>query len=54
VALMLIRAVLANTVWHYDMEFAPGERGNDVHDLARNNLILKAGPLKCVFRRRDL
>ncbi|KAH8883039.1 cytochrome P450 [Thozetella sp. PMI_491] len=51
-ALCLIRHMLASTVWRYDFQFAPGETGKEIHEKARNQLILKAGPLHCVFSKR--
>jgi hypothetical protein len=53
IALRLIRLLLANTLWHYEFKFAPGEHGVDIHEKAVNQLILKAGPLYCVFEKRD-
>ncbi|KAH8898737.1 cytochrome P450 [Thozetella sp. PMI_491] len=51
-ALCLVRNVLASTVWHYDFAFAAGETGEDIHSKAINQLILKAGPLQCIFSKR--
>ena len=51
-AMMVLRLVLAYTVLYYRFEFAPGEDGTDIHSKARNNIILKAGPLKLVFEER--
>lgn len=52
-ALCLVRQVLASTVWYYDFNFAPGETGNDIHEKAVNQMILKAGPLSCTFSLRQ-
>ncbi|KAK1757195.1 Tryprostatin B 6-hydroxylase [Echria macrotheca] len=52
-AMMVLRLVLAYTVHHYRFELAPGEDGTAIYREAKNNLILKAGPLKLVFDRRE-
>jgi cytochrome P450 len=52
-AQIVLRLVVANTVSHYDFELAPGENGLAIHEKSSNNLILKAGPCMCVFRKRD-
>ncbi|KAK5991698.1 Cytochrome P450 monooxygenase orf5 [Cladobotryum mycophilum] len=52
-ALIVMRFALAYTVLNYDFEFAPGEDGTALHLQAANQLILKAGPLKCVFHKRE-
>lgn len=52
-AYAVILLVLANTVWHYDFTFAAGETGEDIHVKAKNQLILKAGPLWCNFTKRQ-
>ncbi|KAL7931819.1 cytochrome P450 [Trichoderma chlorosporum] len=51
-ALLVLRFVLAYTVWYYDFEFAPGEDGTAIHRDSINGLILKAGKLECVFTQR--
>ena len=51
-ALMLIRLLIANTLWSYDFEFAPGEDGNDIFRKARNQLVVKPGKLNVVFTKR--
>ncbi|KAH8812322.1 cytochrome P450 [Xylogone sp. PMI_703] len=51
--LLVLRLVLAYTVWNYDFEFAPGEDGTAIHRDAANQLILKAGKLECVFHPRQ-
>jgi cytochrome P450 len=51
-ALRFVRLVLASTLRAYDVEFAAGEDGRAVHDEAVNRLILKPGPLWCVFKTR--
>ncbi|GAB1318032.1 Cytochrome P450 E-class, group IV [Madurella fahalii] len=52
-AMMVLRLVLSYTVLRYRFEFAPGEDGTAIHKQAKDNLILKAGPLKLVFTKRD-
>ncbi|RFU25190.1 hypothetical protein B7463_g11145, partial [Scytalidium lignicola] len=52
-ALLVLRLVLAYTILNYDFEFAPGEDGTRIHKDAFNQLILKAGKLECVFKRRE-
>ena len=51
-ALMLIRLVIANTLWSYDFEFAPGENGTEIFKKARNQLVVKPGRLNVVFTKR--
>ncbi len=51
--MIVLRFVLAYTVWHYDFEFAPGEDGRKILTESRNNLVIKAGPLNCVFTKRE-
>lgn len=48
--MLLLRVVVANTVCNYDFEFAPGESGRDVFDKAKNQIIMKAGPLYLTFK----
>lgn len=48
--MLVLRVVIANTVWNYDLEFAPGETGCDVLDKARNQIIMKTGPLFLDFK----
>lgn len=50
--MMVLRLVLSYTVYHYQFEFAPGEDGTAIHREARNNIILKAGPLRLAFTKR--
>jgi len=47
-----MRLVIAYTVYHYKVEFAPGEDGTTIYTKARNNLILKPGPCMLVFKKR--
>lgn len=49
VALIVLRMVLAYTVWHYDFEFAPGEDGKAFIRDSQNCLVLKVGPCQCMF-----
>ncbi|KAM0261045.1 hypothetical protein ACHAQJ_002484 [Trichoderma viride] len=51
-AMIVMRFVLAYTVWYYDFQFAPGEDGTAIHRDSVNQLILKAGKLECVFSQR--
>ncbi|KAK0610800.1 cytochrome P450 [Immersiella caudata] len=53
VAMMVLRLVLSYTVQRYRFRFAPGEDGTAIYKEAKNNLILKAGPLNVVFEKRD-
>ncbi|KAL6695643.1 cytochrome P450 [Trichoderma pleuroticola] len=52
VAILVIRLVLAYTVWYYDFEFAPGEDGLAIHRDSIDASILKPGKLECVFSQR--
>ncbi|KAK4455098.1 Tryprostatin B 6-hydroxylase [Podospora aff. communis PSN243] len=52
-AMMVLRLVLSYTTYHYQFGLAPGEDGTAIHREAKNKLIIKAGPLKLVFARRD-
>lgn len=49
---MVLRFVAAYTVWNYDFKFAPGEDGTAIHRELRDQGIIKAGNLECVFRAR--
>ena len=49
---MTLRMVLAYTVWFCDVELAPGEDGEQVVALSKNELFLVPGPLYLVFRNR--
>lgn len=51
-AMMVLRLVLSYTVFHYEFEFAPGEDGADIYAKAKDNLVLTAGPLNLVFKKR--
>lgn len=53
-ALMTAKMVLAYTVYYYDFGFAPGEDGSAILEDERDKVLLRAGPLECEFRRRDL
>jgi len=50
--MMVLRLVLSYTVYTYRFGLAPGEDGTAIRREARNNLILKAGPLSVVFAER--
>ncbi|KXX76972.1 Tryprostatin B 6-hydroxylase [Madurella mycetomatis] len=52
-AMMVLRLVLSYTALHYRFQYAPGEDGTAIHKQAKDNLILKAGPLKLVFTKRE-
>ncbi len=52
VAILVLRMILAYTVWYYDFEFAPGEDGLAIHRDAIDASILKPGKLECVFTQR--
>ncbi|KAL7908177.1 cytochrome P450 [Trichoderma velutinum] len=52
VAMIVLRSVLAYTVWYYDFEFAPGEDGLAIHRDSIDASILKPGKLECVFTQR--
>jgi cytochrome P450 family 628 len=52
-ALLEARMVLAHTVWNYEMEFAPGENGSRIINETIDIVILKAGQLDLVFRKRE-
>lgn len=51
-ALVVLRLVIAYTVFYFDFEFAPGEDGTAINRDAVNQQILKAGKLHCVFRQK--
>lgn len=48
--MLLLRVIVASTVWNYDFDFAPGENGHEVFDKSRNQIIMKAGPLFLTFK----
>lgn len=50
--MMVLRLVLSYTVQNYRFQLAPGEDGTAIYKEAKNNLILKAGPLHVVFTKR--
>ncbi|KAL7787138.1 cytochrome P450 [Trichoderma ceciliae] len=52
-AMVVLRFVIAYTVWHYEFQFAPGEDGTAIYRDAANQQILKAGKLQCIFRQRE-
>ncbi|KAK0747207.1 cytochrome P450 [Schizothecium vesticola] len=52
-AMMVLRLVLSYTVYGYQFRLAPGEDGSAIYSEAKDNLILKAGPLKVVFDKRS-
>ncbi|KAM6480632.1 cytochrome P450 [Trichoderma sp. SZMC 28011] len=52
VAILVLRMILAYTVWYYDFEFAPGEDGLAIHRDSIDASILKPGKLECVFTQR--
>ncbi len=49
-ALSLLRLTIAYTLWNYDFRFAPYEDGS--RSEGKNQVILKAGPVDCVFTKR--
>lgn len=51
-ALMELRMVLAETVWNYEFQFAPGEDGHIIENETMDLVILKAAPLHLVFKKR--
>lgn len=51
-AMVVLRLVLSYTVYNYRFVFAPGEDGSAIYREAKDNLILKAGPLNVVFSKR--
>ncbi|KAK0641738.1 cytochrome P450 [Cercophora newfieldiana] len=51
-AMVVLRLVLSYTVYNYRFRFALGEDGLAIYGEAKDNLILKAGPLKVVFDKR--
>lgn len=44
--------VLSYTAQNYRFQFAPGEDGTAIYNEAKDNLILKAGPLNVIFTKR--
>ena len=50
--MMVLRMVVAYTVWQYDFKMAAGEDG-DVLGRARNAMIIKPGSLAVVFSKRQ-
>jgi hypothetical protein len=51
---MTAKMVLAYTVYYYDFAFALGEDGTAIDKESLDKVILRAGPLKCDFRKRDV
>ena len=49
--MMVLRLVLSYTVLNFRFEFAPGEDGTAIYREAKDNLVLRAGPLNLVFHR---
>ncbi|KAM7196765.1 Tryprostatin B 6-hydroxylase [Naviculisporaceae sp. PSN 640] len=52
-AWMVLRLIVANTVYHFKFRFAPGEDGKDIYEKAQNQLVLTPGPLNLVFEKRE-
>jgi cytochrome P450 family 628 len=53
-ALMELRMVISSTIWNYDFEFAPSEDGSTIENDTLDLVILKAGKLDLVFKKRDV
>lgn len=53
-ALMELRMILAETVWNYDFEFAPGEDGSTIQNESIDMIILRAAPLFINFTKRQV
>lgn len=49
-AYMILRVVVANTIYNFDIEAAPGTDIETIVRQRKNLGILKAGPLQCVFK----
>jgi len=51
---MEIRLVVARLVLQFDMGFAPGETGKELHSKMLDLFTTTPGPLRLVFKQRDL
>ncbi|KAH8821374.1 cytochrome P450 [Xylogone sp. PMI_703] len=51
-ALMELRMVLAETIWNYDVCFAPGEDGRGIEEKSMDLVINKPAPLFLSFKKR--
>jgi len=49
---MELRYLLAYTVWNYKFAYAPGEGGDRMDEESVDLVILKAGKLDVVFKKR--
>ncbi|EHA51871.1 cytochrome P450 3A24 [Pyricularia oryzae 70-15] len=49
---MIMRMVIAHTLWHYEPSFAPGEDGNDIGLKRQDLIIAKPGKLELRFTPR--
>ncbi|PMD33323.1 cytochrome P450 [Hyaloscypha variabilis F] len=52
-ALMELRYLLAYTVWNYEFAYAPGENGRRMEEESLDLVIMKAGKLDVVFKKRE-
>lgn len=50
---MELRYLLAYTVWNYEFGYAPGESGRRMIEESVDLVILKAGKLDIVFKKRE-
>ena len=51
-ALMELRFLLAYTVWNYKFAYAPGETGRRMEEESVDLVILSAGKLDVIFKKR--
>jgi len=50
---MELRYLLAYTVWSYEFSYAPAENGRRMEEESVELVILKAGKLDVVFKKRE-
>jgi tryprostatin B 6-hydroxylase len=50
---MELRYLLAYTVWNYEFAYAPGENGRRIEEESLDLVIMKAGKLDVVFKKRE-
>jgi len=53
-AMMELRTVMAKLLLAYDISYAPGETGADLIGKCRDHFTLEPGPLRLVFRPREI
>jgi tryprostatin B 6-hydroxylase len=53
-ALMELRTVMAKLLLTFDVSYASGETGKDLVDKCRDHFTLEPGPLRLVFKPRNI